>query len=192
MPVSKNRKKKTAPKTQSSRKIVQGPTWIRSTAELTLGLLTVIGFIVGLAVFWPRFTIEPSGPFEPMSKSAATFRFANTGLLPLRNFQPSLGICDLIFGPDQRDRDTSSKRCRGELGTKLMFDPWFRPWLAIDEKYDIAIEDLFKAPPLAYADIAISVTYNPWRLPVRLEKQFRFETRKMSDGKMYWFSKPID
>lgn len=162
---------------------------IRRIVEWTLSTVTIVGLVVGLAVFWPRFTIEPAAPFDPATPAPATFRIANTGLIPLRNLQPSLGICQMA---SDSMRANPNHKCLGEIASKFKFIPWFRPWLAIDEKYDIAIEELFEGLSIGYADIAISVAYNPWHLPITLEKQFRFETRKLSDGKMYWFGRPIE
>jgi hypothetical protein len=42
------------------------------------------------------------------------------------------------------------------------------------------------------ADISIVVEYQPWLLPVRQEKEFRFATEPRIDGKLEWVSRSVD
>jgi hypothetical protein len=45
---------------------------------------------------------------------------------------------------------------------------------------------------LLYAQMSIFISYRPWELPFHLIKERRFETRRMSDGKVEWMHIPVD
>jgi hypothetical protein len=45
---------------------------------------------------------------------------------------------------------------------------------------------------LGGADISIIVEYQPWSMPMRQEKEFRFTTLPQSDGKLYWIARSLD
>jgi hypothetical protein len=65
----------------------------------------------------------------------------------------------------------------------------------MDERYDIRLNDAIRnAPPIkiSYADISIIITYKPWFILIRREKEFRFTTITKGDGKLSWFSRPVE
>ena len=82
--------------------------------------------------------------------------------------------------------------------SKLVFGPWLVKWLDADEKYQIALEELIRirgeSRQIQSANITIGVIYTPWRMPAfwRNTKEFRFVTKKRSDGKIYWISTPLN
>jgi hypothetical protein len=63
----------------------------------------------------------------------------------------------------------------------------------MDEKYVIDLRELppFKEAPFQSAEISIAVSFMPWFIPWRREKEFRFSTREQ-DGKHYWFARPLE
>ncbi len=68
-----------------------------------------------------------------------------------------------------------------------------------DEKYQIFIEDLIKVAKIPEdgrmelnANITIGVDFSPWYAPWRNTKEFRFVTKKLSDGKTYWIPIPLN
>jgi hypothetical protein len=79
-----------------------------------------------------------------------------------------------------------------------MFTPWRSAWLDSDEKYQIFLEDEFKdaRPPGGQkdlnADITIFVAFSPWYAWWTSAKEFRFVTKKLSDGKTYWIPMPLN
>jgi hypothetical protein len=64
--------------------------------------------------------------------------------------------------------------------------------LAMDEKYEITPEDLLRTYAVTDADIAIVVKYQPWFIPIKRQRQFRFFTKHFQDGETLWFERPVD
>jgi hypothetical protein len=72
---------------------------------------------------------------------------------------------------------------------------WTKHTLEGHEPYEITPgERIFVTPgALLYAQLSIFISYQPWILPIHLsEKEFRFETRRLSDGKIEWLHIPAD
>ena len=90
--------------------------------------------------------------------------------------------------------------CNGPAGVKLALPgKWQIRWLDVDEKYQIALEDLihrYGNKQIEKANITIIVQYEPWWLPpfwpFRQTREFRFITRKLSDGRIYWTPFPLN
>lgn len=92
---------------------------------------------------------------------------------------------------------TEKPDCNGAAKSKLILESWQVKWLDIDEKYQIAIEDMLTSggrEQIENANITIAITYTPWRMPSiwRVTKEFRFVTKKRSDGKIYWLPIPLN
>jgi hypothetical protein len=92
----------------------------------------------------------------------------------------------------------SNGGCKGPLGSRFTTPDWRAKALAMDEKYTITVDDIFRRPFLIdpptsvkYADVSIIVIYDPWFVPWHREKEFRFETRPTA-GKLFWFARPVD
>jgi hypothetical protein len=98
-----------------------------------------------------------------------------------------VGLCQLVYGNDRTPN--TNYECE-PIKTWLKPTPWRVNTLEPDGRYTIALEDLFKAAPLVFADISIAIEYRPVLLPWRHKIEFRFVTRKLSDGKLYWFARP--
>jgi hypothetical protein len=152
----------------------------------------VMTLVAGAFFFLPRVTIESSGPYDPSNPSPVTFVISNINIIPLRDVQPSIGICYLgILGGNRMN----GANCTGPSESVFDFTRWRIHWLAADEKYQIAIEDVMRLPDARQfddADITISVTFTPWYMPWHTTKEFRFITTKRSDGKIYWTPVPLN
>jgi hypothetical protein len=119
-----------------------------------------------------------------------TTTISNTNVVPLRDVQPSIGICFLEY--------PGYPSCNGPAKSKIAFKPFFVKWLDADEKYQIALEDAIKITnspqQIRSANITIAITYTPWHMPYfwRSTKEFRFVTKERSDGKIYWTPVPLN
>jgi len=72
---------------------------------------------------------------------------------------------------------------------------WTKHTLEAHEPYEITPGDRIFITPgaLLYAQLSIFISYQPWILPFHLpEKEFRFETRRLSDGRIEWLHIPAD
>jgi hypothetical protein len=172
--------------------------WPRENLTLKDGLIwasVIIGIFAGAFAFLPRITVEASGPYDPSSPIPITFVITNTNIIPLRDVQVSIGVCYLIFEGDLPDR----KQCNGPATSGFTFLPWHTKWLDSDEKFSIALEEFIKLganqrQQFSAANITIKVNYYPWRIwwfwkPL---KEFRFVTKRLSDGKIYWTPTPLN
>jgi len=148
-------------------------------------LVATIGLAASLVTFLPRITVEvSSGLIDPSSPSPVSFTIANTNVVPIEHVQPMLGICTLVL---TQNRDFEPDReCEGSLLTRFVRPQWAVRRLYMDERHTITIEDMI-ASKIGYADISIVISYTPWFLPWRREKEFRFQTRKLSDGNSIGF-----
>lgn len=159
-----------------------------------VSLSIAMTLLAGAFFFLPRVTVEPSGPYNPSHPSATIFTISNVNIVPLRNVQVAIGVCYV-----RMEWSENAEECNGSSLTKLLFKPWGIHWLDVDEKYQIAIEDAIRLPgndprQIEKADITIAVIYTPWRMPGfwRDTKEFRFITKRRSDGDIYWTPIPLN
>jgi hypothetical protein len=151
---------------------------------------SVIVTLVSGFYLLPRVTVDPLGPYDPANPSPVIFTIANINIVPLSDVQPWIGICYINTNevPD----------CNGPITGGLIYGPWHIAWLDVDEKYQIALEEALRLSnnsPKQFesADITISITYTPWRLWfLRTTREFRFVTKRRSDGKIYWTPVPLN
>ncbi|WP_454813249.1 hypothetical protein [Labrys neptuniae] len=194
MSKSKNRKpvnKKTPPPPLQP---PMQPSWKKywKAAATTAGVVVaIVGLASAVVAFLPRVTIEPGGPIDPSNPNPISFTIANTGIVPLREVQPMLGLCVLIWGEPKPLPGTCNK-----ISTFMIYTPWHSDSLAIDERYTIHLDEVIKAAgKFGGADISIRVDFYPWLLtfwPFRLEKEYRFQTKLEDDGKFSWMARPLD
>lgn len=175
-------KPKQSPKSMKKRKADTSLSW--GVAWKSFVVFSV--FLGVFAILYPRPVVSPpSVPVDQNNRFSVSFDITNGGYIPLNDCGVFLGIGGI-----------------GGKGTKLnqSFNPSFksrltRPdWLHhninMDERFSIVLSDL--ATGVEVADIAVVVSYNPWFLPIRMEKLFRFVTFKQSDSQIYWRSWPVD
>ena len=153
---------------------------------------------------WPIFPAphnesKSSGPYDPKNPSPITFTIGNVDIVPLRNLRTAIGLCHVGIGFVPEDPNCENGPAKSFIG----FIPWTIHWLDRDEKYLIALEEAFRnaadaRKQIENADITIAISYVPWYLP-RLEfwplvqiRQFRFITKKLSDGRIYWTPTPLN
>ena len=164
--------------------------WIPLPSRLFAGFLAICT-IVGLIVFWPRLIVEAVGQIDPLRPFPITFKITNTGFIPLDSVQPAIGLCDFWTGSPKNLPD----QCNGPLGSYLQLPQWFVSTLARDATTEVRLDDLFNIiPPAQFgaADISIKVAFNPWIIPIRWQREFRFQTRLEQDGKLSWIARPLN
>jgi hypothetical protein len=183
--------------------IILGWLWTRLTVERIVFWTTLPLTVAAAALFFlPRITVEPSGPYDPSQPTPLIFTIINTNIVPLRNVQVGLGVCYFDLGGTKiRSPESGNgeipKDCSGPSGEIINITGWFFHWLDVDEKAQIPIESGIKngidpRQQIDHANITIAVAYSPWWAPWRNIRQFRFVTRKLSDGKTYWSPEPLN
>ena len=158
-----------------------------------LATCTVVGAAV---IFVPRITVEASGPFDASPEPPIVFTIANISIVPLADVKPRLGLCavSLNYGIADDNPKPPFNKCTEKSTGVLAPTSWQHSRMEVDERDSVTWNDAFhnQTPGiLDYADIIITVAYRPWIVPWHMEKSFRFVTRKLSDGKIHWLSRPL-
>ena len=140
---------------------------------------------LSLLVFLPRPVVSaPSVPFDPSSALSVSFDVTNNGITKLNDVNILVGV-NFIRGPNGRPSLV------GVPGFKSRFalDGWQHRQLSMDERITLNLSALIVGQTTS-ADIAVIVEYQPWILPLRREKVFRFATYQETDGSTHWRSWP--
>jgi len=185
--MSKSRKRKPKTKKEAPPPPLPPPTkWWTPLRGIVAGGAATIAFAAAVLTFLPRVSIEPAMAPDVATGSWGTFEIANTGYIPLTGTRTSMGLC-FIGG---RINEPPNYACHGPLKSRFHFMPWDHPWLGIDEKFTISLGNLIQIPPGGYANISLILSYRPWFLPWRVEKEVRFVTMLARDGREYWSARP--
>src|SRR5258708_29477003 len=83
-------------------------------------IVSLIGIVLGLVVFWPRMTVEAKSEIDSAEPRAISLKITNTGLIQLRDLQPTFGLCELSIG----DAPAITNDCNGPLMTRLAPTFW--------------------------------------------------------------------
>jgi len=157
----------------------------RRLYSLLIGVCTFVGFAASIIVFLPRPNVSaPTVPFDIEDSFSVSFDISNNGFVPLHN-------CTIYFGVGQ----VAGKNKRLDplfipsFESRFVMPAWKNQNLGMDDRLTAVLSDLLKN--VASADIAIIVSYNPWIIPIRREKIFRFVTFKHGDGRQFWRSWPV-
>jgi len=152
---------------------------------LIIGICTFVGFVASIVVFLPRPMVSPpSVPFVTNDPFSVTFDICNNGFVPLYDCDASFGVGQIAGKSRKLDPSFIPT-----FESRFVMPAWKHHKLRMDERFTIVLSDLMKN--VGSADIAIIVSYNPWFIPIRREKIFRFVTFKQSGEIFYWRSWPV-
>jgi hypothetical protein len=153
----------------------------------------IVGLIISVLIFWPRVTLEYGEPVDPENSLSATFTVVNsTFIVPLQDVAVKMGVCQIMFGSNPLNL---RGRCNNSDPITWSKPEWYHHRLTADERYGISFGDLINPGPgakLSGADVSVVVTYQWWFIPIKCRKVYRFVTRVQSDGKLHWYSQPLD
>lgn len=154
-----------------------------------LAVALLAGGTAAAVLLFPGVTVAPEAPFDPANPYPISFRIADSNFVPLSNVNAYLVICYVAAAPAP-----VPQRCQSSGKTLLFKAGWRDHSLAADQSFTITLDDFMRfTPPTKFgaADISIMVEYQPWLVPVRQEKEFRFTTLPQSDGKLYWIARSL-
>jgi hypothetical protein len=179
--MKKRRPRKPIPK----RGPVQRPESRLSRALKVVGSIgTVLGLIYAILLFWPQISVEPTATADSSNPLSGYFKITNEQSYPLTvvSIEASLRCAKIGTGNDTGPLD----KCLPSM--RSANQRWSKHTLDAHEPYEITPGDRIFITPggLLYAQMAIFVSYRPWLLPIHREKEFRFETRRLSDGRIEW------
>ena len=166
----------------------QQPTFLSRMGTRVGAGIALVSALLSFLVLFPRVTVEGLGQIDPEHPNP-TFVIGNATIIPLTNVRPTLAPCALLF----RDGPGLIGPCDGYSATVLQSANWAVHKITMDEKHAIQLSDVVKnMTALRSADLIITVTFNPWFIPVDRVKAFRFKTRLESDGKMSWLPEGME
>lgn len=181
-------------KSAPPRKVAKRPEAHKVLWEVLLGSATLLGGIVAALTFLPRITVTPSEPSVAQNPFTASFTIANSGVIPLRDVQVTFFPFESAMSPrvfNENDRPPIDlKDIQG-----FTYPQWSHHNLPIDERFTITAEHIIgpasSQVAVAGADVAIVTHYQPWIIPWRRERQFRFVTHRLQNGGFTWYSFPM-
>jgi hypothetical protein len=160
----------------------------RSLAALAAAVSA--GGAAAALMYLPGVTVEPVGPVDPSNPYPIAFTISDQNVIPLNDVNVYLMICYVVAVPAP-----SAPTCQPPYKTRRFKVGWRGHSLPADQPFTIVLDDFLRlAPPAKFggADISIIVEYQPWLVPLRQEKEFRFATELGTDSRLYWASRPAD
>lgn len=149
--------------------------------------LGIVSAIVGLLALLPAVTIEPANAPEASNPFSGVFKAVNGQIYPIEHvhIQAYLWCVKMGTGTDT----TPPSMCeKGNIPSSM--PAWNQDIAPHGSRQISAGEVLFvTAHALLYAEISIKVSYQPWFLPVALEREDHFYTRRKDNGDIEWLSK---
>jgi hypothetical protein len=168
--------------------------WLKSKAILTgLGAVgAALGLPLAIKDFWPQISVEPTAAADPSNPFSGIYKITNEQGYPLTDVSVEASLRCAKIG---RGSDTPPPgKCEPSMHTSRPL--WTKHTLEPHETYEITPGDLLIVTPptaLLYAQISIFVSYRPWKLPIPLRTmEFRFQSRRLSDGKIEWLHLPAE
>jgi hypothetical protein len=160
----------------------------RSLGALAAAVLA--GGTVAALMYLPGVMVDPVGPVDPSNPYPISFTISDANVIPLDDVNVYLVICYAVAVPAP-----SAPTCQPPYKTRKFKAGWRGRSLRADQPFTIVLDDFLRlAPPAKFggADISIIVEYQPWLIPLRQEKEFRFATELGTDSRLYWASRPAD
>jgi hypothetical protein len=162
-------------------------------ARVLLGFATLLGIPAFVLMVLPRVYVPtPSGPVDPNNVLSVSSEISNTGYVPLNDVSASM-VAGEIHGPEGGASMVGKLKPNGAPAFNIHFPIQKNQhhYLGLDGKFTINPENQLSGA-IESADIAIVVSYEPWFIPIKREKMFRFVAKKDARGRIYWRSWPID
>jgi hypothetical protein len=162
----------------------------RNRSLRALAAAVLAGGTAAAVMYLPGVTVDPEGPVDPSNPYPIAFAISDANFIPLNNVNAYLVICYAAAAPAP-----PAQACPLPYKTRLFKAGWRDHSLSADRQFTIVLDDFlrFTAPDkFGGADISIVVEYQPWLIPIREEKEFRFATEPRIDGKLEWISRPVD
>jgi hypothetical protein len=153
---------------------------------------TALGLLYMIMHFWPQISVEPTATADSSNPLSGYYKITNEQGYPLTDVSVEASLRCARIG---RGNNTSPMdKCEPSMHTSKRL--WTNHTLEPHEPYEITPGDIFFVTPptaLLYAQISIFVSYKLWKLPIPFpKKEFRFQSRRLSDGKIEWLHLPAD
>jgi hypothetical protein len=155
--------------------------------------------LLGVVVLWPRVNVDVEKEPDFSSAIPNSITVLNTGSVTLRSAAVSFGLCRAVSdsGAMFAGRNPPTKCNGGALdGSVSHVSAWEGHTLVVDEKWTVTGSRGFMgfgSEKLRDGDVDYIVSFWAWPLPFfRHTVEFRFATRRQSNGSLIWVPFPVD
>lgn len=156
--------------------------------EIFTGFVLVLGLPGTIDFYVPAVNVTQSDPVDPSNAFSAAFTVSTISKLPL-HVTVGFALGELMMGRLYPKANTSP-----DFASVIVPAEWSEHTLSPNERYAITPADLWSPAPgshLEYADIAFVVFYRSWFDPRSHKALFRFQTKRQSNGRIYWYPVPV-
>ncbi|MGA2267963.1 MAG: hypothetical protein ABSH44_05780 [Bryobacteraceae bacterium] len=165
----------------------------RILLAVSLGASTLLGGLVAILALMPRVLVEPpSNATDVDDAFSVSFDVVNANFIPLRNIGIALRLGKII----SRNGAVTIESPTGGFdnpNTGFFLSDLAQRELQMDERFTVRMADFPLKPAMGkvtFADMIFMVSYNPWFLPIRRVKEFRFFACK-EPNTIVWHSWPL-
>lgn len=179
-----NKKTKIASTTERIR--TKKPAW-KFAWEVFAGFALILGLPGTLEFYVPAVTVTQSDPADPSNAFSAAFTINSISKLPLQNVTVGFALGELMIGRIYPKANTPP-----DFASLIVLSEWADHNLSANERYSITPADLWSLAPgssVEYADIGFVVFYRSWFGQRRHKALFRFQTKRQSNGRLYWYQR---
>jgi hypothetical protein len=181
-------KKKTRIASTTKRVRIKKQVW-KFVWEVFTGFALVLGLPGTIEFYVPKVIVMQSDPVDASNAFSAAFTITNIGGLPLQDVTVGFVLGELMIGRLYPKANTPP-----DFASAIVPSGWSEHTLSPNERYSITPADLWSLAPgsnVEYADIAFVVFYHSWFDPRVHKALFRFQTKRQSNGRIYWYPVPI-
>jgi hypothetical protein len=157
--------------------------------EIFAGFALILGLPGTLEFYVPAVIVTQSDPVDPSNAFSAAFTVSSISKLPLQNVTVGFALGELMIGRLYPRANTPPN-----FASVIVPSAWSEHTLSPNERCSITPADLWSLAPgsnLEYADIGFVVFYHSWFDQRRHRALFRFQTKRQSNGRLYWYPAPV-
>lgn len=140
-------------------------------------VLSCLGILANVVVFWPRISVDPSVMFDSRNPFQSTFLVKNDGYLFCYSVHYSLNA---------KKVELTGHNVLSNIGLSGFDDDIDS--LCPNDSSTISLKHTIGAPPYSIesAEIYIDLLYKPLWLPFSFHNSYRFKADKMANGDYFW------
>ena len=166
----------------------------RKGRKALFGLVPTVATLLGYVVLIPHVTPTISDPTDSDNPFSSSLTITNNSVYPLDSVGVfiKLGtVCAHGSSCPEKTHFPNPHRYDGrEAYNNFRRSDWSEHYLAIDDRFTVALNDVFDQTPnqtTEYADFAVVIRYEIPVIHWKVEKMYPCYTRTQSNGKLYWY-----
>lgn len=149
-----------------------------------------IGLITSFYEFSPKIAVSAYQTLDSDDAFSAPFIVSNDGYLSIRLASVSCRLNDVLFKGISFGSGSGNFYVTADIDVADSLAP-SEKWTVKCRFPHVYTDKGPLSKTLESADIQISISYQPYGLPLKLNREFRFQTMKTADGAWHWLPYPI-